>query len=410
MLLKGVVKVSTERPKYEVADIFRRYMDEYRRKYKVSLQQLKAINAIMQCRTAALGGYIRQCDECGKYDIVYCSCKNRHCPKCGSFEKAQWLEKQKGLLLEVSYFQVVFTIDHVFIPLMWRNKKVMYDLMFRVTAKLLKEYGEKYLRGEIGFTGVLHTWGQTMQEHPHLHFIVAGGALEEGEGGAKWNEAKGDFLFPVVKLSRDFREAFCEGVKELYEAGELEWYGDDLGEVVEKAIRAGKSQRWEVYIQPPQKDPEKLLEYLGRYIYRIAISNYRIIKVAKGMVSFSYYDNRDEGKKKVMTLSGVEFIRRFLQHVLPHRFVRIRHYGLHHSSARRKLEQIRVMLGERKRAEVVELKMEEWIGRILKKDPNVCPHCGEGKMKAVRVFGRIAGWRVKVWKLLGIPRLGVVRS
>ena len=217
-------------------------------------------------------------------------------------------------------------------------------------------------------------------------------------------------MFPVVALSRDFREAFCAGVERLYLKGELEWEGEGVGEVVEKAIQAAKSRKWEVFVQPPQKDPERLLAYLGRYIYQIAISNYRIVKIERGKVSFRYHDNRDGGKEKVMTLTAVEFIRRFLQHVLPHRFVRIRHYGLHHGSARWKLRQIRALLGEEGKLPVVaKLKLGEWLATFLKEEPDVCPHRGEGRMKRVRAFGPVTGWRAKSMGLLGIPRMGEVR-
>jgi hypothetical protein len=406
MLLRPVIEVKARRPEYEVADVLRRYIDDYRREYRLSRQQIKVINAILRCRTAALGGYIRQCDVCGKFDVLYCSCKNRHCPKCGYFEKAQWLERQKALLLPIPYFQVVFTIDHVFNRLVWGNEKEMYGLLFDTASDLLKKYGQRYLGGELGFTMVLHTWGQTMQAHPHLHCIVTGGALVGAGRGARWQEAEKNYLFPVVKLSRDFRKAFCAGVRKLYRKGKLEWDEEARGQTIEELIARAESQNWEVFIEPPQKDPRKLLDYLGSYIYRIAISNYRIVAIEKGQVSFCYRDNRDGGQEKVMTLSAVEFIRRFLLHVLPHCFVRIRHYGLHHSGSRWKLRQARALLGlEGKLPVIAQLKLVEWLATFMEEEADRCPYCGEGRMRRVREFGPVEGWRSVVLRLLGVsPR------
>jgi hypothetical protein len=195
--------------KYEVADIFRKHLKEYKQTHKLSYEQARAANAIMSCRTPALGGVVNHCDqaECGHWDFIYCSCKNRHCPKCGAFEKAQWLEAQKIWLLPIPYFHVVFTIDHVFNPLVWWNQEVMYAHLIETAAQTLKAYGRKYLGGELGFTLVLHTWGQSLQKHPHLHFIVTGGALVETADGYRWQAAKHNYLFPAEEFSHDFRTA-----------------------------------------------------------------------------------------------------------------------------------------------------------------------------------------------------------
>jgi len=214
-----------------------------------------------------LGGYLKQCDSCGQLEVAYCACKDRHCPNCGHFEKAQWLEKQKAVLLPAPYFQVVFTIDHVFNPLVWRNKKVMYDLLFQISAQLLKAYGEKYLGGKIGFTTVLHTWGQLMQAHPHAHCMVGGGALIQTKNGARWRPANRKFLFDVKKLSRDFRKAFCQGICKLHKRGKLAWDEAKMGSSIEELITTAMSQKWEVYIQRPPNtvdngSPETLADYL----------------------------------------------------------------------------------------------------------------------------------------------------
>jgi len=389
--------------KNEVAGILREYLDDYRKKYRMSYEQTRAVTAIMKCRTAALGGMMKVCDKCGKWSFSFKSCKNRHCPKCGNFEKAQWIERQKVWLLPIPYFHVVFTIDHVFNPLVWRNQEKIYNLIIRTAVEKLKEFGQEYLGGEIGITMVLHTWGQTMQPHLHCHFIVTGGALvKEGER-YRWQEAQHKFLFPAKRLSKEFRESFCEGVRRLLEEEKLDT-GD--GEIkVEEKLEEAEEKDWEVYIQPPICGVGKLLDYLGRYVYRIAISNHRIVKVERGEVTFEYYDNRDGGKQKTMTLTAVEFIGNFLMHVLPRRFMRIRHYGLHHGSCREKLKEARKLLGlPRELPVMLKLKLIDWLMTILEteEDPRLCPYCGEGLMKVVREFGPIPAWRVKVVTFLGI--------
>ncbi len=406
MLLASLLAERT-RPEHSVAEVFRRWIDDYRGQYKLSYQQAKAVNAICKCRTASLGGYLNQCDNCGKLEAAYCACKNRHCPNCGHFEKAQWLEKQKAVLLPVPYFQTVFTIDHVFNPLVWRNKKVMYDLLFRVSARLLHKYGEKYLGGKIGFTAVLHTWGQLMQPHPHIHYMVGGGALVWTKKGWRWRPAKKKFLFDVKKLSRDFRQAFCDEVRKLHKKGKLVWDEAEMG-AVEAMMTAAMSRKWEVYIQRPPNtadngSPETLADYLARYFHSIAISNHRILKIDDKGVTFRYRDNRDGGVEKEMTLPGVEFIRRFLLHVLPHRFVRVRHFGLHHNQAQGLRRQVRALLGlPGKRPLAAKLKLLEWLATFMEEDPNLCPHCGQGQMRLLREFGPIEGWRSMVLGFFGL--------
>jgi hypothetical protein len=405
------IKVETSRAKHSVADVLRtgNWLDTYRRQHPLSYQQTKVLNDILRCRTAALGGYLKQCDTCGQWEAAYNACKNRHCPGCGHFEKAQWLEKQKALLLPCPYYQVVFTIDHIFNPLVRYNEKLLYDLLFRTAARLLLEYGQKYLKGKIGFTMLLHTWGQLMQYHPHLHCMVTGGALVKSKKGGRWQAAQKKWLFPVVKLSADFRRAFCQGVRELAQQGKLVWDATAMGQTIEEMVTAALSQDWEVYIEaPPQggdnRKPETLAEYLGRYMHAIAISNHRIVRIGPEGVTFRYRDNREDGVEKEMTLPGVEFIRRFLLHVLPHRFVRIRHYGLHHSQAKADRRQARALLGFGGELPVpAKLHLLEWLTSFIEEDPNLCPHCGQGQMRTVREFGPLQGWRGFVARLLGIP-------
>jgi hypothetical protein len=388
-----------------LADILRKHLKDYRQKHKLSYEQNRAVRAIMNCRTPALGGVLKLCDnhECHHWEFTYKSCKDRHCPKCGSFEKAQWLEAQKVWLLPISYYHVVFTIDHVFNPLVWRNQEVLYSLLIQIAAQILKEYGQKYLGGEIGFTLILHTWGQTMQQHPHVHFIVTGGALVCTPGGYRWQAAKRGYLFPVKLLSKDFLRAFCAGVRQLWQEERLDTANGELDVAAMLAEAEGKD--WEVYIQPPLYGVEKLLDYLGRYVFRIAISNHRILSIEHGKVTFEYYDNRQDGKLKQMTLPAEEFIGRFLMHVLPSHFVRIRHYGLHHGSCRTKLQQARRLLGLPLELPIIaRLKLLDWLKKVLESeaDPRLCPACGKGIMLPVREFAPTTGWRSQLLSLIGV--------
>lgn len=392
--------------KYDVAEIFRNNISEFKRSHHLSYEQSQAVRAIISCRTPALGGVMNACAECGHWEFCYKSCKDRNCPKCGAFEKAQWLEAQKLWLLPIPYFHVVFTIDHLFNPLVWRNQVVLYTFLMRTAVQILKEYGRKYLGGEMGFTLVLHTWGQTMQEHPHLHFIVTGGALVTTPDGYRWQAAKRKFLFDAIDLSKDFRRMFCEGVRQLWQAGSLDTNADQLD--VARMLAEAEEKNWEVFIQPPIYGVEKLLEYLGRYIFRIAISNHRIVSVTRDTVTFTYYDNRDKSELKQlkqMTLSTMEFMRRFLMHVLPSRFVRIRHYGLHQGSSRNKLRIARHLLGVPSELPVItKLKLLDWLKKILKteQDPRLCRVCHNGIMLQVREFAPMSGWRANLLSFIGL--------
>jgi hypothetical protein len=388
--------------KYDVADIFRKNIGEYKRTHRLSYEQSKAVSAILDCRTPALGGVLKACTECKRWEFCYKPCKNRHCPKCGAFEKAQWLEAQKKWILPIHYYHVVFTIDHVFNPLADFNKKLFFNLLIETAAQLLKEFGQKYLGGEIGFSMVLHTWGQTMQEHLHIHFIVTGGALVSSPNGYSWNPADHKFLFPVKLLSNQFRNRFCLALSQLWADGKLNTHDGafDVQDMVQQAL----SKDWEVYIQAPLYDKEKLIEYLGRYIFRIAISNHRIVAIGKDTVTFKYFDNRDNGKEKLMTLPALEFIRRFLSHVLPDGFVRVRHFGLHHGSCRAKLQHARRVLGLPFQLPVtLKLKFLDWFKTITQSDddPRLCKFCGIGLMLPIREFGPVLGWRLKFHIILG---------
>ena len=397
--------IQSESPRFDVADIFRKHIGEYKRAHRLSYEQSKAVSAIINCRTPAMGGVMKTCSVCKALEFHYKACKNRHCPLCGAFEKAQWLEAQKKWVLPIHYYHVVFTIDHVFNPLVAFNQKLLFNLFIEIAAQLLKEFGQKYLGGEIGFTMVLHTWGQVMQEHLHLHFIVTGGALVSSPTGYRWQAASHKFLFPVKLLSNQFRNRFCFALSQLWAAERGKLNINDNALDVQGMLTEALSKNWEVYIQAPLYGVEKLIEYLGRYIFRIAISNHRILAVGKDTVTFKYFDNRDNGKEKLMTLDAMEFIRRFLSHVLPDGFVRVRHFGLHHGSCRAKLQQARRVLGlPFELPAILKLKFLDWFKKITGSDddPRLCKFCGIGLMLPIREFGPVFGWRLKIHSFLEV--------
>lgn len=375
---------SAPRPRFEVAHIFRLYGNDFRQQYPVSYQQHLAMRDIMQCRTAALGGHADACDGCGVLRVSYNSCRNRHCPKCGALAKAEWLEQQKAHLLPTHYFHVVFTIDHAFNPIARVNQKVVYDLLFRSAAATLKACGQQHLGGEIGFTAILHTWGQTLHEHPHLHCLVPGGALSAD--GRRWRGTSPDFLFPIEALSAQFRDRFCAGMSDLYRSGQLRFAGQSVASAEPDAFRrlvAGtQAKKWQVYAKPPFADAAQVLDYLGRYVHRVAISNHRILAVGDGQVRFCYRDYKADGAQKEMTLPAVAFMRRFLQHVLPPRFVRIRHYGFLAPRYRgQKLARCRALLGRYAAGATTPRTREALLVAFFGPDPDRCPFCEVGQFR-----------------------------
>ena len=274
----------------EVADIFRQYGHVYRRSHEMPLNQLRAMRAIEVCRTAELGGHVEQCDTCGAIRISYNSCRNRHCPKCQFLRKEKWLEKRKEDLLPVQYFHVVFTIPDELNPLALRNQRVIYNILFRSVAETLTELSrdQKHLGAQIGFIGILHTWGQNLMDHPHIHCIVTGGGLSPD--GDKWVSCRKGFFLSVRVMSRLFRGKFLDYLRKSYDSQELIFPGNishlQESEAFREFLKGFYSQEWVVYCKPPFKCPEMVLEYLGRYTHRIAIGNHRILKIEDGKVSF----------------------------------------------------------------------------------------------------------------------------
>lgn len=365
------------------------YGDDYLDNHKITLVQHKAISAIRKCRTSHLGGHVDICDSCGNTQISYNSCRNRHCPKCQTLAKERWIYNQKSNLLNVGYFHVVFTIPDTLNSIIYQNQRQLYTLLFKATSETLSELSsdKKYLGAKLGFTSILHTWGQNLMHHPHIHCIVPGGGLSST---GKWINSRKKFFIPVKVLSRKFRGKFLYYLKQLYYENKLEFHGNqnylsDESEF-EKLLSATYSKEWIVYCKPPFKDAACFVEYLGRYTHRVAISNTRILSIDNGTVTFKWRDYKDKNKYKVMTISADEFIRRFLIHILPSGFMKIRHYGLlgnRNKTAKlnicKQLTNTPILL--RHKIPTLEL-IKEITGRDLSK----CPNCGSNKLSRSITF------------------------
>jgi Putative transposase/Transposase zinc-binding domain len=323
------------RPTLEVADIFRRYGATYRAAADPSLSTAhrRVMTAIETCRTAALGGHVEQCDRCGHRRVWYNSCANRHCPSCQSLARAAWIAARHADLLDCEYFHVVFTIPNEMAALALRNKAIVYGILFRAAAKTLRTIAAdpRHLGAELGFFAVLHTWGSTLVHHPHLHCVVPGGGLSRD--GTRWIACRPGFFLPVRVLSRLFRRLFLAYVQEAFEAGQLHFDGSLAGLADRRAfaghLAAARQIDWVVYAKRPLAGPQQVLDYVGRYTHRVAISNDRLLAIDGGHVRFRCKDYRRPSSERTttMTLTAIEFIRRFLVHVLPAGFHRIRYYG-----------------------------------------------------------------------------------
>jgi hypothetical protein len=388
-------------PELEVADIFRHHGAAYRESHAGALgrAQLRVMRAIELCRTAALGGHTEQCDACSYVRVSYNSCRNRHCPKCQALARAAWLEARQADLLPVPYFHVVFTIPEPIAAVALQNKRVVYNILFRAAAATLRTIAAdpRHLGAEIGFIAVLHTWGQTLQHHPHLHCIVPGGGL--APDGQRWVACRPTFFLPVPVLSSLFRRLFLEALDQAFQAGELTFRGalTNLNQADRFAglLRTARGINWVVYAKPPFGGPEQVLDYLGRYTHRVAIANSRLTRIEDANVSFRWKDYRDHDRQKIMTLGVNEFIRRFLLHVVPDGFQRIRHYGLLGNRAREsKLARCRQLLdAPPPLPPVLALladphdRYEMLTGRSLR----ICPVCSVGSMQRTGVLPATVG-------------------
>ncbi len=380
------------RERLEVADIFRAHGPAWRRANAghVSLGQLKVMSAIEQCRTAALGGHVAACQDCGHRHIAYNSCRNRHCPKCQGAAAKDWLAARQAELLPVPYFHVVFTLPPQIADIAYQNKAVIYGILFKAAARTLITIAAdpKRLGARIGFTAVLHTWGSAMPHHPHVHIIVPGGGISLD--GKRWVSCRPRFFLPVRVLSRLFRRLFLEKLMAAHEAGHLNFFGEHAGLVDHDAFAAylapSRKLEWVVYAKRPFAGPQAVLSYLSRYTHRVAIANSRLIAFDHKGVTFRWKDYRAKGpeRQKVMTLATDEFIRRFLIHVLPQGFHRIRHYGLFANGGRAEnLARARELLHVPAPRDQPEADSEvDDRGETLKQP---CPSCG-GPMIIIQTF------------------------
>jgi hypothetical protein len=380
----------------EVAQIFREHGPDYRQAHAEALSrgQRRVMRAIERCRTAALGGHVEQCDACGHQRIAYNSCRDRHCPKCQSLARAQWLEDRQAELLEVEYFHVVFTVPEPIAALAYQNKKLLYDILFHVSAETLRTIAAdpNHLGAEIGFLTILHTWGQNLLHHPHVHCVVPGGGISPD--GSRWIGCRPGFFLPVRVLSRLFRRLFLEALQKAFNTGELQFFSR-LEPLRDKAafaayLAAAGQPEWVVYAKAPFGGPAQVLRYLGRYTHRVAISNNRLLSLEDGRVRFLWKDYQHEGAKRVMNLEAQEFIRRFLLHVLPEGFQHIRSYGFLANRYRdAKLALCRTLLGTPTppRAEpAAKLDYRDRFEQLTGKSLHECPLCGHGHMVCVETF------------------------
>src|SRR5438876_10832071 len=383
------------RPTFEVADILRVQGDRFLDRYRSSLgfQQLKAFRAIQRCRTAALGGHRDACQSCGDQTISYNSCRNRHCPKCQAQARERWLAARERELLATSYFHAVFTAPHELNVLALENPRLFYDLLFTASAQTLLEIASdpKYLGAEIGMIAILHTWGQNLLLHPHIHCVIPAGGLSPDH--QQWIRPRCPFFLPVKVLSRVFRGKFIAGLKRAFQEGKLAFFGSTQHLSNEKAFRSFLRllfrHDWVVYAKRPFGGPEHVLHYLARYTHRVAISNHRIVNVANGQVTFRWKDYAHGSKQRTMAVSGQEFLRRFLLHVLPRGFVRIRFFGF---LANRHRAQLLPLCQQLLEASCRQSSLTPAAGEAKLPTLWLCPRCGTEMVLVERLSTQSIRW------------------
>jgi len=376
----------------ELAGIVRAHGAAYRALHVLSRAQGRALRAIELCRTAELGGHRAVCTACGAERITYNSCRNRHCPKCQRVATERWLTARRRDLLPIPYFHVVFTLPHALNPLAQSHPRLVYRLLFQAAATTLARFGRdpQSLGGDLGVTAILHTWGQSLTQHLHVHCVVTGGAL--APDGSRWIPARSGFLFPVRAMSKLFRGRFLAGLRRAVARGETHFTGG-LADLAEPAAFAAwlaclRAEAWVVYCKPPFAGPAHVLAYLGRYTHRVALSNDRLVALEQGQVCFRWRDYADGNRVKLMTLTADEFLRRFLLHVVPDGFVRIRHFGLLANRTRAaKLARVRALLDQPAppSAEAPE-SVRDVMLRVTGLDIDRCPVCVRGRLRAVALL------------------------
>jgi hypothetical protein len=370
----------------EVADIFRQHGHDFRFTHSLSPEQRRVMRTIERCRTVAMGGHVEQCDACGHQRIAYNSCRNRHCPKCQSLAKARWLQARLADLLPVEYFHVVFTLPEQLAAVALQNKRVVYNLLFAAASETLRTIAAdpRHLGADIGFLAVLHTWDQTLRHHPHLHCVVPGGGLSMD--GERWRSCRPRFFLPVNVLARLFRRLFLQGLEGAYQKGKLSFHGACAflaqPTAFKRLLKSVRAREWWVYAKPPFGGPAQVLAYLGRYTHRVAISNQRLLSLKDGKVTFSWRDNRHGQLRSTMTLSADEFMRRFLLHVLPRGFQRIRQFGLLANRRRDELAHCRQLLGAADQTvESLSPDYQSLYQTVTGTALQQCPACRKGTMK-----------------------------
>ena len=372
-------KTLVARPQLELADIFRQFKPWLK---PLSKNESKVVADVMNCRTSVLGGHHLKCGDCDYEQFSYNSCRNRHCPKCQFLTQKKWVEARKSELLPVEYFHMVFTVPHELNHIIWSNKKICFDILFKAMSETIKEVGETRLKAKLGFTAVLHTWSQTLNQHAHIHAIVPGGGLSFDS--KKWIKAKAGYFLPIKVLSKVFRGKYLSMLEKDFSKIKFESTIPELSKEADfkNVLKQASCKEWVVYAKAPFAGPERVLEYLGNYTHRIAISNYRIEAIEDGCVVFRYKDRSDGNKSKLMRLPAEGFIRRFLSHVLPQKFVRIRHFGFLGSRLKQKnIQTARACLGSPKNINVV--KDEDYkalLQRLVGVDVTKCPCCKTGTL------------------------------
>ena len=375
----------------ELADIFRLYADDYRRSHAVSYEQLKVMHHIQICRTAVLGGHVEQCDRCAFEQIAYNSCRDRHCPKCQTMTKEQWLNDRKAELLPCGYFHLVFTLPHDLNPIILSNKRTTLNILFAAVNQTLQAFAKDpqwRLEGRLGFISVLHTWSQTLIDHFHLHCLIPAGALSFSKD--KWIPAKDNFLFKITSLALAFRTRYLKLLLNAYLKDKLIFTQKTAAlnsrQAFQQLINSVSKKRWIAYAKRPFAGPQQVLEYLGRYTHRVAISNNRIISIDNRRVTFTYRDRQNDNQIKEMTLDADKFIGRFLLHVLPKGFFKIRYFGfLSHTNKKKQIPLIRKLIDpDATLPEKIKESISEMMLRLTGIDISCCPKCKKGKMIRIR--------------------------
>jgi hypothetical protein len=379
----------------EVADIFRIYGENYRQSNPLSYEQIKVMHHIEVCRTAELGGHVQQCDQCEFEQIAYNSCRDRHCPKCQCLVKEKWLNERKAELLPCGYFHLIFTLPHDLNPIILCNKRIALQILFDAVSETLQAFAKDpqwRLEGQLGFIAVLHTWSQTLMDHFHLHCLIPAGALSFAKD--RWIPAKDSFLFRVKSLAKEFKKRYLKKLKTAYQNETLIFPGKTKDfaskEAFQQLLSSLLKVDWIAHAKRPFAGPKHVLEYLGRYTHRVAISNNRILSIDNAKVTFTYRDRERNNEIKFMTLDAHEFIRRFLLHVLPMGFMKIRYFGfLSHKNKKKAIALLRKLIDPDANlpAKIKETIVEMML-RLTGNDITCCPVCKKGKMKTIKKLKR----------------------